>query len=350
MNDDDVTVQRRAPIQQELVATALSNGKAKGCSEIRDLKLDRILRDPAFQHVQADEGEDEMWLKADVEMKDDPRLLCRPEWERWLWLCLNLLAKQYASKDGILKDFTPALLRSRLVLSASVLKVEAALVHYADAGMVKLGPNGEIELLDFVSCQGAYDPEEQRDKWRTIKKRQRGKSSVSTKDTGRQVPSVPAVSTEDMSGHVHFVHPLDVEVDVDVDVDKEEEQRSASAPAQPSLAELEADWPKELLARVKQAITSTRKSGEMREGPWRAFLLSAKNFSIPIRVRASEQYLDRAYAADGKNERYLLGIMRGEHASPTLVPVRNGAASLGISEQAKREHEVPGRKFLRAKT
>lgn len=128
-----------------------------------------------------------------------------------------------------------------------------------------------------------------------------------------------------------------------------EEQRGATAPAQPSLAELSFGWPEELLARVHRAVTSTRKSGQMAEGPWRAFLLSAQQFAPAIRVRAAETYLDGALATDGKDERYLLGIMRGEHARMQQPLRMNGAprgAVLSISEDAKAEHEIPGRKRL----
>lgn len=45
---------------------------------------------------------------------------------------------------------------------------------------------------------------------------------------------------------------------------------------------------------------------------WRAFLLSSQRFSVEIRVRSTELYLDRAYDTQGKDEQYLIGIMRSE--------------------------------------
>jgi hypothetical protein len=109
--------------------------------------------------------------------------------------------------------------------------------------------------------------------------------------------------------------------DQEQEQEQDQEQKGSSptspknpATPTPSIAELESDWPAEILVRVKTAVTSTRRSGQMAEGPWREFLLGARQFSPEVRVRAANEYLDRACAADKKTERYLLGIMRGENS------------------------------------
>jgi hypothetical protein len=91
------------------------------------------------------------------------------------------------------------------------------------------------------------------------------------------------------------------------------------------LADLEADWPPDLIKRVREAVTSTRRGGTMAEGPWRAFLLSARQFGKAQREAAANEYLDRALAPTGKDERYLLGMIRnGAGPAQPQLPGRGG--------------------------
>lgn len=124
----------------------------------------------------------------------------------------------------------------------------------------------------------------------------------------------------------------------------------ASAPAPDvvsplSTAALESEWDPALVRKVHDAAASTRKSGHMADGPWRSFLLSAQQFTKEIRERAAREYLDRAYASDRKDERYLLGIMRGENGRTNGALRGNGATQLHVDNDALNA-EPPGRKFL----
>lgn len=112
---------------------------------------------------------------------------------------------------------------------------------------------------------------------------------------------------------------------------------TAPAPPSPSVEELEAEWPKDLCLRTREAVASTRKSGGMSAGPWRAFLLKARAFVPHIRQSAAQEYLDRACAADGKGEAYLLGIMRGEFRRETGPPVFAKAIKAKADSQAAKE-------------
>lgn len=87
---------------------------------------------------------------------------------------------------------------------------------------------------------------------------------------------------------------------------------SADAPAAVPLEILESAWDRTTLGRLRTAFESTRKSGSMAPGPWRSFLTGAAQYSPKIRLEAAQTYLERAYATEGKDERYLLGIMSRE--------------------------------------
>lgn len=93
---------------------------------------------------------------------------------------------------------------------------------------------------------------------------------------------------------------------------------------EPPLAQLESDWDPDLLQRVKLAVASTRQYGRMADGPWRGFLVSAAQFSREVREVAATRYLDKGCAADGKAEKYLLGIMAGEVRDSNAKAARGG--------------------------
>lgn len=92
----------------------------------------------------------------------------------------------------------------------------------------------------------------------------------------------------------------------------------------PDLTDLEKGWDPPVLQKLRVAFEATRRSGTIADGIWRRFLAAAQQFSPQIRAAAAQTYLERACATDGKGERYLLGIMRGEvrehHGPSKAVP------------------------------
>lgn len=221
-------------------------------------------------------------------------------------------------------------------------KPEAMLARLQELGLILVCELGIITVHDWEEHNGR--PPSWQPTARAAQKRKERSKPVAMPD----VATMSQVSQGLSQASRNDVRRVDQEEEIEEEKE-EETQRGADAPAQPSIEELQSDWPAELLERVKLAVTSTRKSGQMAEGPWRAFLLSAKQYSPGLRVRASETYLDGAMAGEGKGERYLLGIMRGEHTRLQQPLRANGAprgAVLSISEDAKKEHDIPGRKMV----
>lgn len=116
----------------------------------------------------------DLWAKIAVETRDDPKLICRPEWERLFWINLILLAKEKTS-DGILRGYTPAMLRTYCAVKASAKAVVTALEYFQTTGMLE-ATSGALTLVNYIKRQGEYDINAERDKWRERKQRQRDRS------------------------------------------------------------------------------------------------------------------------------------------------------------------------------
>lgn len=270
-----------------------------------------------------------LWAKIDVDTPSDGKLFGQPVTTRHLWTCLICLAKKQ-DNHGAIHGYDCALLGGSFNLPRKA--VAAGLTYFQASRMVELDPDGTIRLLNFTKHQGEVTIEEQRQMWRD---RQRDRRSSVTRD-------VPAMSRVTAPKDNETCHATEVEVEEEVEQkDKEPSPLSPAAQAPPSLEILSEGWPPELLERVHLALASTRASGSMSEGRWRGFLARAKSFTPEIRISASHEYLDRACAADGKAEAYLVGIMRGE---TSRAKARGGATALQISPTLA--SETPGRKFL----
>src|SRR6185312_1955376 len=270
-----------------------------------------------------------IWAKVDVDMPTDGKILGQPIAVRHLWTCLICLAKK-VDDHGAIHGYDVALLSRAFNIPRK--SVATGLTHFQAARMVELDPDGTIRLLNFTKRQGEVTLEEQRAMWRDRQDRKRG---LVTRD---KTPLSPVTTSNVTQGR----HASRAEVEEDQKEEKDLPASSPSAQPLPSLAELSDGWPSDLLERVHQAIASTRTSGAMAEGPWRGFLMRARQFTPEIRVRAANEYLDRACAAEKKGEAYLIGMMRGENARSQLV--RRPTAHLQVSD--KLQSETPGRKVL----
>ncbi len=68
----------------------------------------------------------------------------------------------------------------------------------------------------------------------------------------------------------------------------------------------------EVLRQVVSAIASTRKSGKVAQSVLNALARKLQRYPNPVVLSACQIYLDKNYASEGKAEKYLLGIVRGE--------------------------------------
>ena len=273
-----------------------------------------------------------LWAKLDVDTPNDGKLLGQPVTTRHLWTCLICLAKKQ-DNHGAIEGYDCSLLAGSFNIPRKA--VASALTHFQAVHMIELDPDGTIRLLNFTKHQGEITIEEQRESWakRQRDRQQRKREAITREhDDGSRVTPPEDHATDHASREEKSRE------------DQEQETTLAKVPAEPppeSLEKLAEGWPKDLLERVHLALSSTRVSGSMSEGVWRGFLKRAMSFTPEIRIRAASEYLDHAYAADGKSEAYLVGIMRNESARSAR---RQGAGHLQLSPSLATQ--TPGRKVL----
>jgi hypothetical protein len=96
----------------------------------------------------------------------------------------------------------------------------------------------------------------------------------------------------------------------------------------------------ELLRQTITAIARTRKTGQVAPTILDGLARKLSQTPTPIVLSACQIYLDRDYAGEGKNEHYLLGIVRGEskqqlgRGEPTRFGVPGSANSNGHATSA----------------
>ena len=87
-----------------------------------------------------------------------------------------------------------------------------------------------------------------------------------------------------------------------------------------------------IIDQALEDMATTRKTGKVADSVKLSILQSWSQYPVKTVIASIRTYLDKGYAAQGKNERYLLGIIRnlpegsGEPPKPTApkVPVLNG--------------------------
>ncbi len=117
----------------------------------------------------------------------------------------------------------------------------------------------------------------------------------------------------------------DPDLDQDLDHDRRRDVAAASHPGSPRsasaravspevafrVAALESRYPGELLNAARAACARNRKSGRMAPSLWLATLEKLEAFTPEVVVPALATFVDR-YGTGEHDERYLLGIVRGE--------------------------------------
>lgn len=284
------------------------------------------------------------WAKVYVDLRHHPKMYARPDAEKWLWVCLLLHAKEHCS-DFTVRGLSAADMRGMFGIKASVKAVQAGLDYLASIGWA-VPVEGGLFLAHMEERQRASGDTPEAHAARSAKYRERHARD------GTDGLKVTSLSNHEVTSRDGSRSDTEEEEEEETEEEKQKKiaARSAAplAPVQQIEPRLLEGWPPALLAQVKDALASTRKSGMISQGPWRAFLLRAVGFSPAIRQRAAETYLERNYASERKAEGYLLGIMRGENGHPQM-PMRamhRAAPSLQISEQSKNQAATPGRKFV----
>lgn len=282
------------------------------------------------------------WAKVYVDLRHHPKIFARPDADFRLWACLLLHAKEHCP-DGIVRGLSAADMRGMFGIKASVKAVQAALDYLAVVGWA-VPVEGGLFLPHLEERQRAAGDTPEAHAARSAKYRERHARD------GTAVRKVTALGNHEVTSRDGSKSDTEEEEEKETEEEKQKKiaARSAAPPAavqqiEPRLLE---GWPAPLLAQVKDSLASTRKSGMISVGPWRAFLLRAVGFSPAIRQRAAETYIERNCASEGKREEYLLGIMRGENAQQpfALRAASRGGAALQVSSSLALE--APGRKML----
>lgn len=267
-----------------------------------------------------------LWAKIDVGLRHHPKLIGRPDADKWLWLCLILHAKEHCP-DFIVRDMTPADMRGAFGIKAALAVVTAALAYFLGKGMLVEQPDGGLLIKDMEERQGKYDQQEQRDKWRDIKRKQREKSPLSTVDSGGQIPDVL---------------PLDLEEELEIEKEPEAKDLAQSAEKQPPAPPspfgnyIRAEWhdikdPEDFEKRAKKAFPGVDPLSEAQKA--RGWELSDPRRRKTNHGRFLWGWLGRAQDGASRN---------GPHEPP---PRRPGAANLHVDNEAH-QNAVPGRKFI----
>ena len=96
---------------------------------------------------------------------------------------------------------------------------------------------------------------------------------------------------------------------------KNEKKEKPPAPDFSQISFLLKKYPAAEIARVFLAISSTRKCNAISDSVKLAILNSWERYPVEQVMAGVIKYLDKGYAADGKDENYLLGIIRNANGS-----------------------------------
>lgn len=123
------------------------------------------------------------------------------------------------------------------------------------------------------------------------------------------------------------------------------QESSAGTPAEPTappvverIRELESRYPAGLANEARQACASARRNGKMANSLWLATLETLSKHPLDLVTRSVRTFVER-YADGQKDERYLLGIVRGEARASTAYTGRangnNGRPQRAAATTAK---------------
>lgn len=243
-----------------------------------------------------------LWAKIDVGLRHHPKLIGRPDADFRLWVGLILHAKEHCP-DFTVRDLSPSDMRGAFGIKAPVGVVVAGLKYFISKGMLVEQSDGGLLIRDMEDRQGKYDQEEQRDKWRDIKRKQRDKSAKSSMDNG---------------GHFPSVLPLEEEVDPEKEISfRSRERSSTSVDVEKAPALVPEPWDAGILKKLQTALGLT----DM-DDVWGAFVGQSLQEPVEKRHAAAREFLRRGCAKEGKGWPYLLGMIKngaGKHAEPKPV-------------------------------
>lgn len=267
-----------------------------------------------------------LWAKVDVEMPTDGKLLGQPVVTRHLWTCLICLAKRQ-DEHGAIRGYDCALLAGCFNLPRKA--VATALTYFQAARMVELEPaDGTIRLLNFDRRQGPEDTTNERSRRYYGSHRE---EILDKKRSSRASPNgVPTVSSREVSS---------------LEQNREEVEKKDQQQQLASLVPLEpAPLPTVFVGYVRSAFPTCvhpeRLEARAKDAwPGVDLLTEAKKARAweetnPTRVKRNKA----AFLARWFNTAQERGSGR-VNGTPALR-----GAVLSISEEARAEHDVPGRK------
>ena len=107
------------------------------------------------------------------------------------------------------------------------------------------------------------------------------------------------------------------------------------------ISELSARYPTELLAKVHDDVRLSRASSRMAPSVWLAVLEKLAAHPVDVVIRALHTFTDK-YGAGVRDERYLLGIVRGEGKQARASPKSGGWQAPARASDFEDTEIVPG--------
>jgi hypothetical protein len=282
------------------------------------------------------------WVKLDDQATVHPKMVKAGFEAAWLWTCGLSYCNRFTTDGRIEKSLLTMLYPSGEWTAKRLQKLAAKLVT---VGLwVDKGDHFQVhQYSDHQLAATKVEVESRRSLTAARVKKHRATTKVSPTSENvsdafsEQVPDKPIETSECNAVTPALVTPLQNQTRTRPDSKKEESvgardhSPSAAPQAAPEedfsvrISELSSRYPKQLLAAVYDGCRLHRQSARIADSVWLATLEKLAAHPVDVVERAMTTFVDR-YGAGARDERYLLGIVRGEASSATSQPARGRLA------------------------
>jgi hypothetical protein len=246
------------------------------------------------------------WVKLDDAFPSHPKALAAGPEACWLYVVALCHAKHHLTDGCVSRAVVLSLLRrpERQVLALAA-RLVAARLWEAEGEDYRIHNYAERNLT-------RAEVESERSAWRERQQRRRA-PDMSRRDIRVTPPAVTGGQVRDLAcagvrgGARPRPHPGS---ETETETETEKKISAPPVPVGPSVADLEARYPDGLAAEARAACALSRRSGRLADSLWLTVLAKLATYPVEAVAASVRTFVD--LHADGqKDERYLLGIVRG---------------------------------------